>query len=200
MQAKRELPPGYTLHSRLSIKNRATLIWMNIIGLVLLVFFAWLFTAVAVWLRPDQTGLFFKFTFTSWQSLAEYTAIALLVIFFVLALHEAIHGLGFWLLARVRPEFAFKGLYAYAAAPGCYIPRNPYLVIGLGPLVVISLAAVGLLAFVPAQMIFWVILAAILNASGAVGDIWVAVLLLRQPADALSLDSGDEISIYAPAR
>jgi len=199
MQATRELPGGYVLRSGVSIKNRATIVWLNVAGLVLLVFFWWLFATVALWLRPTEAAQIYNLTWRGWDSLAAIgVTVGLIVV--VIVLHEVIHGLGFLWIARVRPVFAFKGAYAYAGAPGCFIPRDPYLVIGLAPLVVLSLLAVGMLAVVPPQAIFPLLLAAVINASGAVGDIWVAILLLRQPPDALAIDDGDEIRIYAPAR
>ena len=64
----------------------------------------------------------------------------------------------------------------------------------------ISLLCIFLIAIVLVEMLGVVILTAVMNASGAVGDLWAAVLLLCLPAVCLSSDAGDEINIYAPAR
>ncbi len=199
MQSTRILPDNYRQIHHLSIANTRVMLAMNIVGLVLLVAFGWLFLLITAWLRPQDIGQFSSITWSGWSPLIFILEMVVIVLV-VLVVHEAIHGLGFLLLARVRPVFAFRGTYAYAAAPGWYIPRPRYFPIALAPLVVISLVCIWLIAIVPAQMLAGVILAAVMNASGAVGDIWAAVLLLRSPAECLSIDAGDEIDIYAPAR
>ncbi len=45
-----------------------------------------------------------------------------------------------------------------------------------------------------------VLLVMVMNASGAVGDLWMVLLELRQTADALVCDTGDDVKIYAPQR
>ena len=197
MQAVRTLPENYQLHAHLDIKDQRTMLLMNIFGLALVILFGGLFLGAAAWLRPQDIGGLFSFSYSGWEwllVLGKY----LLIILITMVIHEAIHGLGFIWLEKIRPQFAFKGAYAYAAAPGWYLPRNPYLVTGLAPLVVISLLALIGLAGAPAQWLTTILVAAIFNASGAVGDVWVAWLLLRSPQTALATDSGDEISIYAP--
>ena len=67
----------------------------------------------------------------------------------VFVLHEAVHGLFFWLYTRDRPRFGFKGWYLYASAPGWYLSRNRFLVVGLSPLVTMTAAALGLAMVVP---------------------------------------------------
>lgn len=192
------LPADYVQRVHLSIKNSRTMLVLNLVGILLLIFFGWFFTAIALWLNPSAAGQIFSFTISGLQTLVTIAGLILLV-FATLILHEAVHGLGFRLLAGVRPVFAFRGTHAYAAAPGWFIRRNPYLAIGLAPFIVLSLLAIGLLAVVPLPVIPYLILAAVMNASGSVGDLWVAVLLLRQPKNALAADAGDEITIYAPA-
>ena len=196
--ALNQLPPEYILHASLSLKNRGSLIGLNIVGIGLAIFFGWLFTVLAVRLRPELGAQAFSLNWSGVQLLFTIL-IAVAIMFVVLVLHEAVHGLGFLLLAGVKPVFAFKGFYAYAAAPGVYISRNRYIWIGIAPLVVLSLAALGLLMIVPPEAILAVILAAVMNGSGAVGDLWVVLVLLRQPAKALALDQGDHIQIYVPA-
>jgi len=73
----------------------------------------------------------------------------LLALVAVLLLHELVHGAFFWLITRSRPRFGLQITYAYAAAPDCYIPRNPYLVVGLSPLVLITLAGIVMLPLIP---------------------------------------------------
>ena len=96
------------------------------------------------------------------------------------------------------PKFGFKGLYAYAAAPGWYFPRGQYLVIGLSPLVVLSVLGVLLMPIVPANLMLSLIAFVVMNATGAVGDIAVCTWLLFKPANLYTTDIGDIIDIYVP--
>ena len=197
MNAVQTLPKNYRRSAGLSMKDRSMLLKMNIAGFFLLVLFGWLFTAAAVYLRPDEAT---TFLLLKWEGVSGILTIAIVLalMFVTIVVHEAIHGLGFILLAKARPIFAFRGVYAFAAAPDWFIPRDPFLVIGLAPLVVISLVGVALMAIAPAAWIAPLVLVCVVNASGAVGDLWVAVLLLRHPPEALSNDTGDEITIYTP--
>ncbi len=196
--ATQTLPAGYVERDRFTLKSRSTLLMLNLAGLGLVLVSAWFFIAVASFLRPEAEGQVFVFRFEGLQSLLTFLLLMLTLVL-TLILHEAVHGLGFWLLAGVRPHFAFRGTYAYAAAPGWYIPAEIYFWIGIAPLLILSLLAVGLIAVLPLSTLTYVILAAVMNFSGAVGDIWVAVQLLRAPRGSLALDHGDDITLYAPA-
>ncbi|GIV62672.1 MAG: DUF3267 domain-containing protein [Chloroflexota bacterium] len=194
----RTLPPGYVERDRFTLKSRSTLLMLNLFGLLLILASAWFFIAIASYLRPEAEGQVFVFRFEGLQSLVAFLLLMLTLVL-VLVLHEAVHGLGFRLLAGVKPQFAFRGTYAYAAAPGWYIPTEIYFWIGIAPLVVISLLAVVLIAIVPQSALTYVILAGVGNFSGAVGDMWVSFQLLRAPRGSLALDLGDETILYAPS-
>jgi hypothetical protein len=199
IRATRSLPVNYVLRSRFSARDRRTLLALNVAGFGLLFLFGWLFISIAIYLRPSDAAAALT---SAWLGLPPLVAIfGVLVLFaIVVYLHEGIHGLGFWLATRTRPVFGMRNLYFFAAAPDWYIPRNSYLLIGLAPLLVISALCIFMMAVIPREFISAFLILAVMNASGAVGDLWVAVLLLRQPADALANDRGDEIRIYAPHR
>jgi hypothetical protein len=194
MKATQTLPENYQPYARLNIEDKRTQLILNIAGLVLLAVFGALFF---LWMAAFHSADFaagIQFSLQIGQFLA-----AILALIIVLVLHEGIHGLAYWLLAGVRPVFAFKGAYAYAAAPGWYVARGPYLAIGLAPLVLLSLAGMLALAVTPLSWLAVIYFAVVMNAAGAVGDLWVAVLLLRAPRGCLALDSGEEIQLFAPA-
>jgi len=190
-----QLPALYSLHRTIDFaKDRSLLIGLNIIGLILLFPFGWLFTKIASFLQPA----------TSAQSinLASYSAIFFLIviittiIIFVI-LHEIVHGVFFWSITGSKPKFGFKGAYAYAAAPGWFIPRNPYLWISLSPLVVLSLAGFALITVLPEYWLFPIIVGLIFNAVGSVGDLYVVIWLLQKPATVYIQDQGDAINIFS---
>jgi hypothetical protein len=116
----------------------------------------------------------------------------------VLLLHELVHGAFFWISTRSQPRFGLKLTYAFAAAPDWYIPRNPYLVIGLAPVVLITLAGILLLPFIPPALVLPCVLALALNASGSVGDAYIIGCLIRRPPSTLVNDHGDSIHFYQP--
>ncbi len=194
----RTLPPNFVERGRFTLKSRSTLLLLNLSGLGLALISAWFFITLASFLRPEAQDQVFVFRFEGLQSLLSFLLL-MLTLAFTLILHEAVHGLGFWLLAGVKPQFAFRGTYAYAAAPGWYIPAEIYFWIGIAPLLILSLLAAALMAVVPVSALTYVILAAVMNFSGAVGDIWVAIQLLRAPRGSLALDQGDDITLFAPS-
>lgn len=183
---------------KFSIRDQGLMLKMNVLGFLLLILFGWLFTAAALRLRPTEADTFLTLRWSGFEGV--WTIVFVLALMFVtIVVHEAIHGLGFYLLASARPVFAFRGIYAYAAAPGWYIPRNRFLLIGMAPLVVISLLGVILMMWVPATWIAPLVLICVVNASGAVGDIWVTFMLLRQPPESYAHDMGETIEIHVPA-
>jgi hypothetical protein len=110
--------------------------------------------------------------------------------------HEVIHGV----VARLcgaRPTFGIGAGFAYTTFTEPVRPV-PYLVIGLAPLVVISVAGLWLLSAwsaAPGQTLIFVVG----NACGAFGDIWVALKVLRLPKGSLICDLGDGFAHYLPA-
>lgn len=197
MQAVRTLPTGYQLRGGIDLaQDRRALLMLNAGGTLLLLVFGWLALQTTAALRPDVT-LRITITLGSALDLMLVASIVLALLTGTVVLHEAIHGLCFWLFTRERPRFGFKGAYAYAGAPDWYIPRNHYLIIGSAPLVVITLLGLLLLALLPAPLLPGLLLVVVLNGAGAVGDIAVVGwLLARWPATTLVQDRGDAVAFY----
>jgi Putative zincin peptidase len=123
----------------------------------------------------------------------------LVIIGFVayIVLHELVHGAFFWIYSRNRPKFGFRKGYAYAAAPGWFFPRGQYLVIALAPFVLLSILGMALVAMVPVGAIVAILFGMVANAAGAVGDMWIAVKVLREHRKILIEDWGDGMNFYA---
>lgn len=128
------------------------------------------------------------------------TVVAILIgtLIFMVLIHEGIHGFFFWLFTHSIPKFAFKGTYAYAAAPGWYFSRKQYFITALSPFLLISLAGLMFMLFFPPAWFIPLLLVMVFNAGGAVGDLWVAIWLLTQPSGCLAHDSGDATTLYIP--
>jgi hypothetical protein len=116
----------------------------------------------------------------------------------VIIVHEAVHGLFFWLFTKKHPVFGFKWAYAYAAAPEYYIPRDQFLVIGIAPLILISLVGLALFSVTPFVVTLILVLMLTINAAGAIGDLYVIGWLLTRPASLVIQDSGDSMTVYGP--
>lgn len=198
-QALRDLPAGYAAGGTIDLsKNKWLALAVNLAAVGLFFGFGWLFAAAAAWLRPEPPG--FNLQVSGLGQLLGLLALLVGLIAGQVALHELIHGLFFWVFTGARPRFALKLMYAYAAAPDWYLPRNQHLVTALAPLVAMTAAGLVLLPVVPAWLVPALLFVITANAAGAVGDMLVAAWLLRQPPTALVRDSGDAITVYNRAR
>jgi hypothetical protein len=197
MRASRTAPAGYAPAGSVVLDGNPRLKWwLTVASLLLLVVGWYLFAAVATALRPELSGL--SLTFASPTGalllLVAVVAVLLLVTVLVLVVHEAVHGLLFWVYTRARPQFGFKGWYAYASAPGWYLSRNRFLVVGLGPVVVLSSVGLALVLVLPPAAATAVLFGMALNIAGSVGDGYLCARLLALPASAVVEDRPDGIA------
>jgi hypothetical protein len=200
MNASTDLPQGYHLRGTLDLsRNKKAFLAVNAFGFILLLFFTWLFIRLAAALRQSSA---IPLAFPEIRGLPGGQLVTILLLFvllgIMLVLHEAIHGFFFWLFTRQRPRFGFRGVYAFAAAPDWYLPRWQYAIVGISPLVVISLLGLLLIPVVPEVWLMPVLTFMIFNASGAAGDVIVVAWLLLQPPGVLARDAGDAVSLYGP--
>ena len=193
------LPAGFRVASILDLThNDRMLLLLNVVGLGLFFIFSAMFTVILFRLRPfeAQTALTIGI-----NSLADGVRICvwfLLVNVAMVFLHEGAHGLCFAFFTRSRPVFGFRWYLAFASAPGWYLPRGQYLITALAPLVLISCLGFWALSALPVAWLQPVLVLMVLNASGSVGDLLVAVLLLRQPPGCLALDEGERVTLFIP--
>jgi hypothetical protein len=192
MQPTQNLPDGYAPYFSIDLsKNFLWIIILNVVSLGLFLIFALFFFQITVLMRPE-----FRITTT----ISSNTLLMILAIFvtyaLVIVLHELVHGLFFWLITRKRPVFGFRGAYAFAAAPDWFVPRSPYLIIGLSPMVLISLIGIVLIPILPQNWLIPYLFALTGNAAGSVGDLAVCAWLVTQPALTLVCDRGEAITAY----
>ena len=106
----------------------------------------------------------------------------------MLLLHELLHGAAF-LLWGGRPYLGTKLPYAlFCGAKNQLFRRNQYLVVGLAPLVVITLAGI-IFTLISPILASYTLSVTIGNISGAAGDAWSVRRMLRLPATALIEDT-----------
>lgn len=197
LKPRQTLPEGYRPIGTFDITTNPRLVLiLNLVGLGIAAISAWVFSALLAWLRPQEAKTALAVEINSLGQLFGIILGLVALTALMMVLHEAAHGLFFWLFTRSRPQFAFKVVYAYAAMPGWFFPRWHYLVIGLAPLGLLSLLGIGLMAVMPPQGFLALILFLVGNAGGAVGDLWVMAWLMRQPPDVLAEDRGDAVTLY----
>jgi hypothetical protein len=106
----------------------------------------------------------------------------------ILPIHELVHAAAFVLWGG-KPYFGTKLPYAlYCGAKNQLFHRNQYLVVGLAPLVVITLAGI-LFTLISPALASYAIFATVGNVSGAAGDVWVVRKLLRRSPSILVEDT-----------
>jgi hypothetical protein len=191
-------PESYELKGSVDLsRDKKLALITNIVGTVLLVFFGWFFFSLLRLIRPDYVNAL-NLLISGLGDVLKVIGALLAITLVMVVLHEGLHGLVFWLITRHRPSFGFRGYYAFAAAPGWYIPRNPYLLVSLAPFVLISVIGLGLMAVVPDGFIPPLLLLVSMNGAGAVGDLMVAGWLLVKPAYFMVQDYGDGVRLYGP--
>jgi Putative zincin peptidase len=134
----------------------------------------------------------------AWQGIIGLVVL-LAITFVTTIIHELVHGIAFAAFGG-SPRYGLKVKYflplAYATSPGDIFRRNAFIVISLAPLVVIDVVCLLMIVIFPqAPWLIWVIA---FNTSGAIGDIWIAVQLLRCPKSIRVEDREESIAIYAP--
>jgi hypothetical protein len=201
MPATQTLPSDFHPIGTFDLKNNPqALLQLNILGFVLFAISAWVFWYALQAIRPDEARFGLTIGFSNLNGIIQAILAVIAVTAGMIVLHEAAHGLFFWLFTRSRPIFAFRVVYAYAAAPTWYIPKGQYLVVALAPLVLLSLLGVALMAILPSEWFMLLLLFLVSNASGAIGDLWVVGWLLRQSAPCYALDQGDAVTLYVQNR
>jgi hypothetical protein len=167
-------------------------ITLQILGLLFFVIFGSIFSSLAVSLGKLPLEGEFRF------GLSEIGSV-LVVVLLTFILHELMHG---WVMqmfgARPRYGILWKQMMFYATSPGYAYRRNNYLVISLAPFVFIStLVVLGMWLL---QGTMWVALlgiCGIFNASGAIGDMWITMLVLRFSTTAYVMDERDGIRVFS---
>jgi hypothetical protein len=193
------LPPGYRQTAEFNLRNNTRMMLMlNGVGFILFLVAAALVPLYIQFVRPMESAGSFSFSIDN-MGQAGLVLLYLLIDFALLVfLHEGVHGICFWLITRKRPIFAIGPGYAYAAAPGVYLKKRPYLVTALSPLVILTIAGMAAILIIPEGLIFHAALIIVMNIAGAVGDLWVAGMLLLKSEPLLVHDSGDKVVVFQP--
>lgn len=111
-----------------------------------------------------------------------------------IALHELTHG-AVMKACGASVRYGYKVAYAYAGSDA-YFTRSAYFVIALAPVVLWGIVFAVLTACLPEHW-FWVgWLWQLMNVSGAAGDFYCSIRILRAPRDTLVQDTGTAMTFY----
>jgi hypothetical protein len=199
MRARQSLPAGYETAGGLTLDhNRRLQVLLNLASLPWAALCIGGLGLVATWIRPQ--GLAFSASGSVGGSLAGLLGALVAGLVITFPLHEAVHGLAYWAYTRSRPQFGFKGWYAYAAAPGWFLPRRSFLVVGLAPLVGITAVGLAALPFLPALPALGTLVLLAFNAIGAIGDVYLCLRLAFVRGTVVVEDRSDGVTWHRPAR
>lgn len=199
-----ELPAGYEQALYYSLTSKRLLVALNLAALLpmaaasaVMLVFQQLYNA----LDAPLSLVFLKDV----RLLAPAWDIVVLVGLLVLVfpLHELCHGIAFKLIgvARIRYGIKPKRLVLYAEPDGpAYLRRDDFIFCALAPLIFISAGCMVLTLFLPVRLWDILLLVLVLNAGGAIGDIWTVIVLLREgfSSGVLVRDIGDGFVVYVP--
>ncbi len=188
------LPPHYQEVHYMSINEHGVLLWLNLLSLVPLTISALImFGSLLVYNEELGSPLVIN-AFPD----SVPTLLGLASVLIVLPLHEWIHGL---VISRCghKPRYGVKLFVLFATSDGALFRRNEFIRVALAPLVVITTMGSVLMLFLPFGVAYWVGLAVVLNAGGAIGDLWMTTIVLRYGPSALIRDEEDSMRIFAQA-
>ncbi|HYO88406.1 MAG TPA: DUF3267 domain-containing protein [Candidatus Limnocylindrales bacterium] len=189
MAAIRRLPEGWHEASRTVLTDEKLLLRLSALALIPLVVSGAAMLIVALLVLSSHPQHATGPDVPWWASL--------LLALLVLPLHELVHAAAILLVGH-RPRLGIKldkGVL-YATADQALFTRNQYLAVALSPLVVLSLAGACTLLVLPTGWWWTAGLAVMLNASGAIGDLWASAQVRVLPRSALVRDTEDGFIIY----
>ncbi len=149
-------------------------------------------------------GFFFTSLYTLFTGNASFKftsgTITISIALFIgtMVLHELIHGA---FISKYGGKPGYGAGIAHFILPYFYVTtktifsRNQFIVISVAPLVVISLVGIGIMAALP-SIAHWMFIPFVINASGAVGDLWMTRNVLRYPKHVFLEDRKNGFIIY----
>jgi hypothetical protein len=186
MPALRHLPDGYAETQHIVLTEPGTYLRLNLLALIPMGIALLLMAIWSALLPASSSG-----------AGPEWWLSVVLVLVLVLPLHELIHGVAIQRIGhRVRYGIRLDKGVLFATADDALFRRGEYIFVALLPLVAITLAGMALLPLVPDGWRWTLVIGVVLNAGGAVGDVWSVWVLLRHPPGVIVRDEGDSFRIY----
>ena len=192
-QPIRSLPPHYREAERMRVTEPRRLFWLNVLSLIPLAGSGLVIGGLLAIYNAANAPLVIDALPQSIPS-----TVGLLLVLLVLPLHEWIHGQAIRYYGH-KPRYGARFLVLFATADGALFRRDEFVRIALAPLVGISLIGMVVMAFLPSGLAQWAALAVMMNAAGAIGDIWMSAVALRFAPSALIRDEEDSMRVFVAA-
>lgn len=192
-QTPTDLPAGYRQVHYFTLTERRTLVWMNVIGLVIFVLalgaiFAGLKLYGQIGSPLVQDNLPSSLSVTAYFLMAVVT----------LLLHEGFHGVVIRAYGHT-PRFGVKltRMVFYTTTDATF-SRAQYLTVTLAP--VLSIGLLGILGILlsPVGLALWVGIMVALNTASSIGDLWMAAVMTSFPPQAMFRDEADGMRVFLP--
>jgi len=205
MRVTRNLPQNYRQQGSLNLtKNRIGFVGLMFLSIVTLFTVGWILLQFTSVYRPSAyEGLGFQDLFNKASGVyagtftSQFLMDIVLALVLVLFIHELVHGLFYWQFTGKCPAFGIKGIFVYVNAPSeFYFPRNRYLIVGMGPLFLLTPIGLMLIVIVPEVVVQILMLFVAFNAAGAVGDLFMIARLLSYSPKTYLQDIGTSVLIY----
>jgi len=200
VQTNSNLPTGYRFLNRHDPTTKKMRTILNVTSVLLWIVFGWLSLWLSTTIRPDFDGYGFinKLFKSGYFPLLKTGAFCILIVFLMGCVHEAIHGILFWIFSGKRPRFGSKFLLYTALAPGAYCSRNQAVVSALGPLLIITFLGLAFLLYVPVATIPVLLFFTFSNAASSIGDMVQSRWLLSHRRNVLFGFDGISSVVYEP--
>lgn len=181
----KELPEGYKVYKVIDAKNTKTILWFNIISLLMF------FVAIIPFILLKQVQ------FSGLQLVIPFFLIIVFGMIIYIILHELTHGIVYKFYTKQKLTFGLTLFVAYCGVPNIYVNKKVALTSVLAPFVLYSIILIPILILIPANLIYLGLLLIFgVHFSGCVGDLYVTYILLKSKGKILMNDTGPKQTFY----
>ena len=182
-----ELPENYELVKTIDAKNAKTVIWMNVVAIVLMVASIMPFLMIKDYSMVDVEPK---------EMLIGLGVLFVGMIAYII-LHELTHGLVYKVMTKQKLTFGLTLSCAFCGVPNIYVTRKTALLAILAPFVVFSIIFIPLIIVLPANMINLALVIIFgIHFSGCVGDLYGTIVLITLKGKILMNDTGPKQTFY----
>lgn len=175
------------------LENKKVIFWINLASFPLFFFFILFFSLLIVIISGESD---FGFSFNWRETSFMVYLFVLMIFFFLIILHELIHGLFFKVFNKeAKVRFGFKNGFAYATSPDSFYTKGQFIWICLAPFILISSALIILVALDFIPILFFIPVAS-MHAASCVGDFYWVLILVLKPKTIRVQDTESGMSVY----
>ena len=181
----KELPDNYIEYKVIDAKKKSTVIWFNVISILLAFIIVGLFYVL---LKPKINNLLY----VSISLLVFIISMIIYVIF-----HELVHGLFYKIFTKEKLTFGLTLSVAFCGVPNIYVSKKTAFFSVLAPFVIFSIIFLLGIFLIPndyAKSILILLFG--IHIGGCIGDLYVAFILIKSRGKILMNDTGPKQTFY----